>query len=295
MEEKSPQVIIKLASKQDSQIDHYLNKPLELYLFIDPMCPECWSFEPIIKKLTIEYGHYFKLRPIITGSLTSSYNPTPAFIREKINYWDATAKTTGMSCNPDYWLENPETSPWFASLAIKAAELQGQRAGNRYLRKLREYLFLKKRNISEKETLLEIAERVNLDLEEFHIDLHSKAAKEALLGDLNLTREMGVEQTPTIVIFNREDEYDGLKVSGTFDYNVYEGALMEVTDDHVSPSIPPELEQFLEQHKVVTTKEVSFVFDYSMKNAERELLKLLFKNRVERVPAKYGSFWKYVY
>ena len=293
MEEKSSQVIVELASKEDSQIDHYLNKPLEMYLFIDPMCPECWSFEPYIKKLISEYGHYFKLRPIITGSLSSLYNPTPAYIREKINDWDQTAKMTGMCCDPDYWLVNPETSPWPVSLAIKAAELQGQRAGTRYLRKVREYLFLSKKNISEIENLVKIAERVNLDVEEFQKDLHSEAAKHALLGDLNLTREMEVDQTPSIVLFNREDEYDGLKITSTFDYELYERALMEVIGKHISPSIKPSLIDFLAEHQFVATKEVAFVFDWSMKKTERELLKLSFNNRIERIHAKYGRFWMY--
>ncbi|MBB6453056.1 hypothetical protein HNQ94_001504 [Salirhabdus euzebyi] len=48
-----------------------LNKPVEIYVFIDPLCPECWSLEPILKKLTIEYGRFFKLRPIVSGKLTS--------------------------------------------------------------------------------------------------------------------------------------------------------------------------------------------------------------------------------
>ena len=44
-------------------------KPLEIYMFVDPLCPECWALEPIMKKLHIEYGQYFRIRYILSGQL----------------------------------------------------------------------------------------------------------------------------------------------------------------------------------------------------------------------------------
>lgn len=46
-------------------------KPLEIYMFIDPLCPECWALEPIMKKLQIEYGRYFSLKHVLSGRLSS--------------------------------------------------------------------------------------------------------------------------------------------------------------------------------------------------------------------------------
>ncbi|MED4970817.1 DsbA family protein, partial [Parageobacillus toebii] len=46
-------------------------KPLEIYLFIDPLCPECWGLEPIIKKLIIEYGRFFTLKHVLSGTLAT--------------------------------------------------------------------------------------------------------------------------------------------------------------------------------------------------------------------------------
>jgi predicted DsbA family dithiol-disulfide isomerase len=42
-------------------------KPVEIYLFIDPICPECWALEPILKKLQIEYGRYFSIKHVLSG------------------------------------------------------------------------------------------------------------------------------------------------------------------------------------------------------------------------------------
>lgn len=46
-------------------------KPLEIYMFVDPLCPECWSLEPVMKKLKIRYGRFFTLRIIASASLTA--------------------------------------------------------------------------------------------------------------------------------------------------------------------------------------------------------------------------------
>ncbi len=46
-------------------------KPLEIYLFIDPFCTDCWSLGPIIKKLQLEYGDYFTIKYVLCGKLTS--------------------------------------------------------------------------------------------------------------------------------------------------------------------------------------------------------------------------------
>ena len=46
-------------------------KPLEIYMFFDPLSAECWALEPILKKLKIEYGNYFTLRHILSGKIAS--------------------------------------------------------------------------------------------------------------------------------------------------------------------------------------------------------------------------------
>ncbi len=91
--------------------------------------------------------------------------------------------------------------PYSAFLAIKAAELQGPRAGHRFLRKLRESLFLMKRNITDEQVLKQCAEEANLDLEAFDSDFHSASATKALQCDIQTTSEMDVEAVPTFVFF----------------------------------------------------------------------------------------------
>lgn len=272
-----------------------LNKPVELYVFIDPLCPKCWSMEPFIKKLVIEYGRFFKLRPVITGDLSRLNLNKIKEPRELAETWEKTASCTGMSCDGDLWLENPVSSPWLASLAIKAAELQGRKAGMKFLRKLQEFLFLDKQNISDEEVLIKCAKEARLDVDEFKRDLHSESARRALRCDLKITREMDVDQIPTIVLFNQMDDKDGLKITGLYTYDIYVEVLHEVLQEKPRPASKPDLEEFLKHYHFVATKEISVVYDWSLEKTEKEMKKMVLKQKAERVPVKYGTFWRYIY
>jgi len=276
-----------------SYID-YVQKPIEIYVFIDPLCAECWSLEPYLKKLSVEYGRFFTIRQIVSGHLTCLNNDTfdkPKKIKE---IWERTARRTGMSCDGDVWIENPVSSPWVASIAIKAAELQGKKAGKLFFRKLQENLFLKKQNISDEQVLIQCAQEAKLDIEEFEKDLYSTTAKKAYQCDIKLTREMEVDYIPTIVFFNQVAEEDGIKISGLYPYDIYELILKEMLQRTPIPSVKPSLEEFMKYYEVVGSKEISVVYDWSMEETEKAMKKLQFKRIVERIPAKYGSFWKYI-
>nr|WP_188384363.1 ClpXP adapter SpxH family protein [Ornithinibacillus halotolerans] len=269
-------------------------KPIEIYVFIDPMCPECWSLEPYLKKLTIEYGRFFTLRPLITGSskpLNHDNFDSPKKLRE---IWEKTASRTGMSCDGDLWIENPIHSPTTAYLAIKAAELQGIRYGKVFLRKVQESLFLKKLDISNEAVLLECAKAAKLDLQEFQNDLHSATARKALQCDYKLQKEMEIDYMPTIVFFHKDIEEQGIKISGLYPYDIYVSVLSEMLEHHPIPSTPPSIEDLIREYEVIGTKEVSVVYDWSLAKAEREMKKLQLKQIIEKLPAKHGTFWQYM-
>lgn len=269
-------------------------KQIEIYVFIDPLCPECWALEPILKKLQIEYGDNFSIRHVLTGRLTS-LNISKKAPSEIAKVWERTASRSGMSCDGDVWFEDPISKPIAASVAVKAAELQGKRAGVKYLRKLREVLFLEKQNITKREILINIAESAGLDVEEFKKDLLSDAACKAFQCDLKITREMEVEESPTLVFFNNENiEEEGIKLSGTYPYEIYVQVLEEILQRKPRAHTPPPLEEFLSYFKFVATKEIAVVYNLSCQEVEKEMKKLLLKQTVERVPVKYGTFWRYI-
>ncbi|WP_188455649.1 ClpXP adapter SpxH family protein [Virgibacillus oceani] len=272
----------------------YVQKPIEIYVFIDPLCPECWSLEPYLRKLSIEYGNYFTIRPIISGHLNTLNKDIFDKPKKLKDIWEKTASRTGMSCDGDLWIENPISHPWIASLAIKAAELQGKKAGKVFLRKLQENLFLMKQNITDEDVLIRCAREANLDIREFTDDLYSPSAKKAFQCDVKLTHEMEVDYIPTIVFFNQEIEQHGIKISGLYPYEIYVRVLQQMLQKDPTPEEKPPLEEFIARYGVVGNKEIAVVYDWTTAKAEKEMKKLQLKQTVEKIPVKYGVFWKYI-
>src|SRR5574342_814130 len=89
-----------LLSYDPSEFCSGLDKnPLEIYMFVDPLCPECWALEPIIKKLQIEYGKYFSIRHILSGRLATLNMGRKKRYETIAELWEKTASRTGMSCD----------------------------------------------------------------------------------------------------------------------------------------------------------------------------------------------------
>nr|WP_225942249.1 DsbA family protein [Sporosarcina limicola] len=247
-------------------------RPIELYVFIDPLSEDCWSLQPLLRKLQVEYEQYFKLRIALR-------TPLPTMNLKCIpNNEDAKA------CD--------KTHSTFPSIAVKAAEFQGKRAGFRFLSKMLEYSFLKSRNVSSFSVLIEIATKINLDVDEFISDFSSQNVLRSLQVDLYLAKEMEVDKAPTFVFFNENIEDEGLKVGGLYGYDVYERILEELVGERIIPDIPPILEDLFQRFDTLSTKEIAGIYGISESSAERELKKRLLQQHVERIPFQDMTLWR---
>ena len=244
-------------------------RPIELYVFIDPTCNDCRSIQPIIRKLQVDYERYFTLRVVLRTSLPTMNLP---YSRNKET--------------------NENTHASFPSIAIKAAEFQGRRAGQRFMSKIFEYSYLNSRNITSFSVLVEIAEVLLLDVDEFLRDFSSKNVHRSLQVDFYMAKEMEVDQAPTFVFFNENIEDEGLKISGLYSYDLYVQILEELIGQTIIPNHPPPLDNLFGRFDTLTTKEIAEIYRISEKSAERELKKRLLQQHVERLPFQDTTLWR---
>ncbi|MBY0600253.1 ClpXP adapter SpxH family protein [Bacillus bingmayongensis] len=272
------------------------HKSVEAYLFIDPLCTDCWEIEPVMIKLWLEYGKYFSIRHILTGKVDGAIASPhkwnkPANIRF---VWEKTTSLHGFSCDGKVHMQDASSTPYLVSIAIKAAELQGRKAGSKFLRKLQEYIFLENVSKPDLELLFACAKQSGIDVEEFKKDLHSISAKKAFQCDLKFTNEMHITEIPSLVFFHANSDEEGIKIAGIYSYEVYVQLLKEIVKCDIEPAPLPPLELLLETVQFISSREIAFIYDCSGQEIERELKKLLLKRKVRMVEVKCERYWKWI-
>jgi len=270
-------------------------KPIELYVFIDPLCRNCWEFSASFKKFILEYGHYFSA----TFIPVSGYYTTKKLLEKNLNslsfVWEKTARRSDILCDQDIYLDNKELYPYYSAIAIKAAELQGRHAGLNYLKKLQEYYFLTNKDITEKEVLIECAKEINIDVKEFIDDLNGPLSIKAFQCDLKITKEMFITEIPSVVFFSENIEEEGLKINGFESYQTYVKILQLMSKEKLVKRNLPDLLDYIKVNPFVTVNELCDVYEKSIQQIELYLKKMMLLRKVKKVIQNDTEFYQYIH
>lgn len=253
-------------------------KPIAIYYFLDPLCSECWLADSLMKKLSIEYGRYIHIRPIISHIFN-----------------DCTTNLKRLTEQPiiDLW------NKYYISISIIAASLQGNRAGRSFLRHIQQSIFFHYDDLQSanqpllKRLITQAARKANLDLNEFYHDIFSDSVEKAYQRDLQLKYEMDVHQYPAFVFFSHYIDDYGIKVTGIKRYETYEYILKEMLQSDSFEQYKPSLIETFQCFKTLQTEEVAFIYDYSLKEAERQIKKLQLMQIVRKIEINGFRLWEY--
>ena len=251
--------------RSDHQVD-FITKPVVIYLFIDPFDKKSWEIEKFLKKLFLEYGSFFIIRPIIkinSDNFKNRYNSKIAFFIKNIG------------------------------LSIKAAGLQGNKAGRSFLSVIQEAYFLFDDDFFNEKSLLRYAGLAGLDMQEFTKDLYSDSSKRAFNADEKLINDMDISSFPTLVFFSEFDEENIIKLNHPTDYQTYVYILNSLLKKDLSPYPKPPIHLFLKQNGLLTVDTISFVYDYSIEVTNKYLNELKLKKQVKKICMLNSIYWCY--
>lgn len=267
-------------------------KPVRLLYFTDPICSSCWGIEPQLRKLKLEYGAYFDIEYRMGGLLKGweSYggsdvrNPT-----DVAHHWNEVSAYYEMPIDGDIWLEDPLHSSYPPSIAFKAAQMQGEEKALGFLRRLKEMVFLEKRNITNWSHLQQAALETGLDTEKLKSDFDGEA-KEAFEEDLQLAKALGVRGFPTIFFTDEED--NRLKVYGVKPYKQFEQTLLKLYPQAVKKPVDASFESVFAHYPTLTLKEFAILTGKSGE-AAYSLNDLFEQGKIEKYSSKNGVLWKW--
>lgn len=266
------------------------NKPVKIIYYTDPICSSCWGIEPQLRKLKLEYGDYFEIDYRMGGLLPDwSYNSGGISKPSDVaHHWDEASLYYQMPIDGNVWIEDPLDSSYPSCIAMKAAQMQNKEKAVKFMRILREELYLNKKNIAKWANIAEAAKIADLDVQKLKTDYDD--AEELFQEDLNLAKTLGVRGFPTL--FFADSQNNQLKVYGSKPYDAYESALLTLFPKAKKKAIKNEnpLDLF-EIFPTLAPKEYSVILEKSYSNAEIILDKLYQQGLLDKKTIRNGSLY----
>lgn len=279
-----------------SQPQPHSQKPVQLFYFTDPICSACWGIEAQLRKLSLQYGDFFSIDYYMGGLLPNWEALAGGGISKPADvavHWQEASEHYQMPIVGDVWLEDPLSSSFPPSIAFKAAQLQDEQKALVFLRRLRELLFVQKKNITRWQYVEQAAQQSGLEIEQFknHFEGHAHKLFEQ---DLLLARQMGVRGFPTV--FFATEHAPKTLVYGAKPYAVFEDTLLSLLADSdiiTSPiAVDSSLENLSNYFFSLTQTEFSVLADIDFDEAGKQLNAFAQKNNLPIQKSKNGNIWR---
>lgn len=204
------------------------DKLIKIIYFTDPICSTCWTIQPQLRKLKLEYGRNIQFRYVMGGLLPSWNNFNRGGIQQPSDvaaHWSQVSIESGMPIDSTVWIHDPLDSSYPPSIAFKAAQLQDVDKAILFLRRINEIVFLQRGNITKSEVIKNAAYESGLDAARLLRDLEIKA-KELFCEDLNFTRKMGINILPSFIFMVNGEIKEFL--SGAQTYETFEQTILKL-------------------------------------------------------------------
>ncbi len=269
-------------------------KPVGILYFTDPICSSCWGIEPQLRRLKLEYGNQLDIEYRMGGLLPSweVYNSGSISKPSDVaHHWDEVSLHYEMPIDGDVWLEDPLPSSYPPSIAFKAAQMQDEKKAIQFLRRIREMVFLEKKNITKWEHLETAAKQVGLDAVQMKADFEGKA-KILFQEDLDMARSLGVRSFPTLIFSDADQQR--LVLKGVRPYEQFEQTLLALFPKALKTSYDATPKALFAQYPTLTTREFAELSGTSKAEAEKTLEGLMSQKKLQQYNTKNGVLWKKV-
>ncbi len=197
-----------------------------LYYVHDPMCSWCWAFRPVWQALQSMLPSAISVTSILGGLAADSQTPMSLAMRRDIQqHWRVIQKRVPRTkFNFDFWdVCEPKRSTYPACRAVIAAKYQGAAFEDAMILAIQQAYYLYAQNPSDDDVLMACASKLGLDIKMFEHDFYSQKCEAQLMDDVRLSRDIGAEGFPNLILF-QDEKYQSIRL----DYNQPEPMLAQI-------------------------------------------------------------------
>jgi predicted DsbA family dithiol-disulfide isomerase len=293
METDEDDIPVPLIPEKKDYTDVNKNKPIQVKYFTDPICSTCWIIQPLLRKLKLEYDEFVNVEYRMGGLLKSwsDYRKKKDIIQTPIDaarHWEEVCVLHEMPLDGDVWIQDPPQSSYPPSIAFKAAQLQNNELAIHFLRRIKEMIFLEKKNIIRWYFLENAALEVGLDVARLKRDCEGKA-KVKFKDDLLLAKELNVNYFPTLIFSDKNGNQ--ITLQGCKEFSEVESIITKLLPEAQKALYDSSPEFLFNQFTTMTTKEYAFLTNTTIDQAEKSLNILHGNAEIEKFESKSGPIW----
>lgn len=269
-----------------------VDKILTITYFTDPICSSCWVLQPILRKLLMEYDDYISIEYRMGGLLPSWDGYSDKRITKPSDaavLWDEIRKKEKIPINGDIWMDDPLMSSYPPCIAFKSAQRQDKDKAIFFLRRLKEMLFMEKKNINKWENLEKAALFCGLDAALLQKQMNNEGIED-FMKDLELGNKLDIHVFPTLIFKKKGIEDEILK--GLKSYELIEDTILKYIPNAKKNSNLPLPADLFKLYNNMTEKEFAFLLNLEQNQANKELIKLKSAGLISKVKVKDVEYWQ---
>lgn len=167
------------------------------------MCSWCWSFRPVWQAVKQGLSDDVEVRYLLGGLAPDSPAPMPEDMQQSIRRtWQRIQQEVpGTEFNYAFWEKcQPRRSTYPACRAMIACRMQQPSLEQVMLLAIQQAYYLNAQNPSDETVLVNLAEQIGLNVQQFTVDLLSENCQSILLQEIKHCRDIGISSFPSLVL-----------------------------------------------------------------------------------------------
>jgi len=171
------------------------------------MCSWCWGFKPVLEQIEQQLPDEVSMQYVLGGLAADSDQPMPEKMQHFLQKtWRTIAeKIPGTEFNYNFWTNcQPRRSTYPSCRAVIAARKQNINKEKTMITEIQKAYYLNAMNPSDNDTLISIAQNINLNTDVFIQDLNSQETRQALMQEIQFAQTLGARGFPSLVFETNE-------------------------------------------------------------------------------------------
>lgn len=186
-----------------------------LIYFSDPMCSWCYGFSTVVEEIRKAFGRALPIRLVMGGLRPGTEQPlTPQARQEITTHWKHVHEASGLPFDETVLSDGfvYDTDP--AARAVVIVRREDPELAVAFLARVQRAFYAEARDVTQGETLADLASEMGLDRARFLQQWESEDAKQETWRDYAISQRAGVTGFPTLVAGPNEEGVFGVVTRG---------------------------------------------------------------------------------